>query len=86
MSEYNYGPLEHQMAGGTCTEPEWCDDCHGYTHMPWCPNYEPPDGGEARQPCPDGIDQISSGQSRINDDAPAAPERGDFYLTRAHML
>lgn len=17
----------------------WCDDCHGYTHMPWCPAY-----------------------------------------------
>lgn len=19
--------------------PAWCDDCHGYTHMPWCPAY-----------------------------------------------
>lgn len=19
---------------------EWCDDCHGYTHMPYCPSYE----------------------------------------------
>jgi hypothetical protein len=19
----------------------WCDDCHDYTHMPWCPSYEP---------------------------------------------
>jgi hypothetical protein len=17
----------------------WCDDCHGYSHMPWCPQY-----------------------------------------------
>jgi hypothetical protein len=21
---------------------DWCDDCHGYTHMPWCPSYEEP--------------------------------------------
>lgn len=21
-------------------QPEWCDDCHGYTHMPYCPSYE----------------------------------------------
>lgn len=20
---------------------EWCDDCHGYTHAPWCPAYIP---------------------------------------------
>lgn len=19
---------------------EWCDDCHGYTHMPYCPSYK----------------------------------------------
>lgn len=19
---------------------DWCDDCHGYTHMPWCPVYQ----------------------------------------------
>jgi hypothetical protein len=21
-------------------EGPWCDDCHGYTHMPWCASYE----------------------------------------------
>lgn len=20
-------------------EGPWCDDCHGYSHMPWCPQY-----------------------------------------------
>lgn len=23
-------------------EGPWCDDCHGYTHMPWCPQYIKP--------------------------------------------
>lgn len=23
-------------------QPDFCDDCHGYTHMPWCPAYEQP--------------------------------------------
>lgn len=41
-NEYNYGPLEHELAGGTSADEPWCDDCRGYAHMPWCPSYEQP--------------------------------------------
>jgi hypothetical protein len=39
MDDYNYGYFEHELAGGTSAE-GWCDDCHGYEHMPWCPSYK----------------------------------------------
>ena len=28
--------VAHDSTDGSA---EWCDDCHGYTHMPWCPAY-----------------------------------------------
>lgn len=31
---------EDQMDDDGSTD--WCDDCHGYTHMPWCPAYKQP--------------------------------------------
>jgi hypothetical protein len=30
------------MTTNTNIDSEFCDDCHGFTHMPWCPNYEEP--------------------------------------------
>lgn len=27
------------MTEPTTTNEVWCDDCHGYTHMPYCPSY-----------------------------------------------
>lgn len=29
--------LNDDSDGGSVS---WCDDCHGYTHMPWCPQYK----------------------------------------------
>lgn len=37
MSELDYAKEQSAM------DDDWCDDCHGYTHAPWCPNYRAPD-------------------------------------------
>ena len=39
----------------------WCDDCHGYTHMPWCPSYR-------------AVNEISDEEYRAEQPAPEAGE------------
>lgn len=35
-----YGnPLQNEYESSRHNEGPWCDDCHGYTHMPYCSSY-----------------------------------------------
>lgn len=59
----NIDPLSHthtkeQPMSDTLPEREdqnaWCDDCHGYTHMPYCPSYVSREVNEQEQPAARG--------------------------------
>lgn len=42
-----------RLIGNPNENADWCDDCHGYTHMPWCPSRITKEVNEQERPAKD---------------------------------
>lgn len=62
------------------TGDDWCDDCHGYTHMPYCPSYQQPEPPPT-PPVPDAGGEWRVDGYEINDGRRSivrAPDPAEF--------
>jgi hypothetical protein len=66
-------------------EDPWCDDCHGYTHMPWCPQYVEKVVGAAPEAksIPSGDSEAVAGQCRERSDSSNEQET-EQLIARIH--